>query len=147
MLSNLSSPVLSLAADVVKDLEGEVAVCSLWSGERPMPPILPRFPHPPPWRLVFTKCKSSIHDGRRLENLSWRLWHREMSMSTSVSPQNNLPLPASTETTPSSETDLPILVSPTASPVLGATHNPFQKGTDPKNRPIPFLSLSADVCQ
>lgn len=34
MLSDLSSPVLSLAADVVKDLEGEVAVYSLWSGER-----------------------------------------------------------------------------------------------------------------
>ncbi|KAF9647010.1 DUF1752-domain-containing protein, partial [Thelephora ganbajun] len=57
MLSNLSSPVLSLVADVVKDLEGEVAVYSLWS--------------------VFTKCKNSVQDGRRLENLSWRLWHRE----------------------------------------------------------------------
>lgn len=34
MLSDLSSPVLSLAADVVKDLEGEVAVYGLWSGER-----------------------------------------------------------------------------------------------------------------
>ena len=33
MLSDFS-PVLSLAADVVKDLEGEAAVCSLWSGER-----------------------------------------------------------------------------------------------------------------
>ena len=43
MLSDLSSPVLSLAADVVKDLEGEVAVYGLWSGERvfPMPPVLP----------------------------------------------------------------------------------------------------------
>jgi len=43
MLSDLSSPVLSLAADVVKDLEGEVAVYGLWSGERvlQMPPVLP----------------------------------------------------------------------------------------------------------
>lgn len=43
MLSDLSSPVLSLAADVVKDLEGEAAVYGLWSGERvlPMPPVLP----------------------------------------------------------------------------------------------------------
>ena len=37
MLSDLSSPVLSLAADVVKDLEGEVAVCSLWTGQRVLP--------------------------------------------------------------------------------------------------------------
>ncbi|UZJ57334.1 hypothetical protein CBS101457_006654 [Exobasidium rhododendri] len=26
---------------------------------------------------VFTKCKESIESGRRLENLSWRLWFRE----------------------------------------------------------------------
>lgn len=37
MLSDLSSPVLSLAADVVKDLEGEVAVYGLWSGQRVLP--------------------------------------------------------------------------------------------------------------
>jgi len=43
MLSDLSSPILSLAVDAVKDLKGEVAVYGLWSGERvlPMPPILP----------------------------------------------------------------------------------------------------------
>ncbi len=26
---------------------------------------------------VFTKCKESLESGRRLENLSWRLWFRE----------------------------------------------------------------------
>jgi len=31
-------------------------------------------PHEP----VFTKCKESLEDGRRLENISWRLWHREL---------------------------------------------------------------------
>ena len=48
MLSDLSSPILSLAADVVKDLEGEVAVYSLWSGERVLriPPVLSRFCSP-----------------------------------------------------------------------------------------------------
>ena len=149
MLSDLSSPVLSLAADVVKDLEGEVAVCSLWCGERvpPMPPVLPRFPHQHPWRLVFTKCKSSIQDGRRLENLSWRLWHREMSMSTFAASQNNPPLLNPTETTPSFETDLPVLVSPIASPVLGAILGPLPKGTNPNNRTIAFLALSTDVSQ
>lgn len=144
MLSDLSSPVLSLAADVVKDLEGEVAVYGLWSGERvlPMPlNLLPCFAHCYPWRLVFTKCKNSLQDGRRLENLSWRLWHREMSTST-VSP-NHPPPPSSTEMTPSSETDLPLLVSPTASPVLGVTISPIPKGTvlSSRNR----FSLSADA--
>jgi hypothetical protein len=29
---------------------------------------------------VFTKCKHSIHDGTRLENISWRLWFRSMHL-------------------------------------------------------------------
>lgn len=33
--------------------------------------------------LVFTKCKQSLKDGRRLENISWRLWFREISYSHS----------------------------------------------------------------
>ncbi|KAG8967958.1 hypothetical protein FRC03_008979 [Tulasnella sp. 419] len=28
---------------------------------------------------VFTKCKESLEDGRRLENISWRLWYQELS--------------------------------------------------------------------
>ena len=28
-------------------------------------------------RLVFSKCAESMEEGRRLENLSWRLWNRE----------------------------------------------------------------------
>jgi len=32
---------------------------------------------------VFTKCKASIKDGHRLENISWRLWHRELALSPS----------------------------------------------------------------
>lgn len=27
--------------------------------------------------LVFTKCKDNLENGRRLENMSWRLWFRE----------------------------------------------------------------------
>lgn len=50
MLSDLSSPVLSLAADVVKDLEGEVAVYGLWSGER----VLPIHP---PFRSFLTSIR------------------------------------------------------------------------------------------
>lgn len=28
---------------------------------------------------MFTKCKGALADGRRLENLSWRLWARELA--------------------------------------------------------------------
>ena len=27
--------------------------------------------------IVFSKCKESLQDGERLENMCWRLWHRE----------------------------------------------------------------------
>ena len=27
---------------------------------------------------VFTKCRESLQDGPRLENIAWRLWHREL---------------------------------------------------------------------
>ncbi|SJL04310.1 uncharacterized protein ARMOST_07673 [Armillaria ostoyae] len=58
MLLALPNPVLATATDVLRDLDGDEALTSLW--------------------FLFTKCKSSLHDGRRLENISWRLWHREM---------------------------------------------------------------------
>ncbi|KAH9913396.1 hypothetical protein B0H21DRAFT_772969 [Amylocystis lapponica] len=61
MLGHLPSPILSVAADVVKELEGEDAVFGLWT--------------------LFTKCKESLKDGRRLENISWRLWYREIAAS------------------------------------------------------------------
>ncbi|KAI6105022.1 hypothetical protein EV401DRAFT_2014225 [Pisolithus croceorrhizus] len=34
-----------------------------------------------PVNSVFTKCKESLQDGRRLENISWRLWHREFAQA------------------------------------------------------------------
>ena len=33
---------------------------------------------------MFTKCKESLKDGRRLENISWRLWYREMASARST---------------------------------------------------------------
>ncbi|THH29477.1 hypothetical protein EUX98_g4704 [Antrodiella citrinella] len=62
------SPILSVASDVISELDGEDAVYGLWT--------------------VFTKCKRSLKDGRRLENISWRLWYREMSNSHSSPPQS-----------------------------------------------------------
>ncbi|KAI0733240.1 DUF1752-domain-containing protein, partial [Irpex lacteus] len=58
-----STPILSVSSEVVKDLDGEDALYGMWA--------------------VFTKCKQSLKDGRRLENMSWRLWYREMSLSYS----------------------------------------------------------------
>lgn len=31
-----------------------------------------------PFCAVFTKCKDSLREGPRLENIAWRLWHREV---------------------------------------------------------------------
>ncbi|KAF8072291.1 hypothetical protein FPV67DRAFT_931396 [Lyophyllum atratum] len=52
-------PVLSVAAEAVRELEGGEALSGLWT--------------------LFTKCKASLKDGHRLENISWRLWYREMA--------------------------------------------------------------------
>ncbi|KAG9013062.1 hypothetical protein FRB94_003894 [Tulasnella sp. JGI-2019a] len=45
---------------------------------------------------VFTKCKENLKDGRRLENLSWRLWYREITANNSNHPNqhqlNSLPV-------------------------------------------------------
>lgn len=36
--------------------------------------VLPSSSSPKP---VFTKCKDSLQDGRRLENIAWRVWYRQ----------------------------------------------------------------------
>ncbi|KAI0039035.1 DUF1752-domain-containing protein, partial [Auriscalpium vulgare] len=59
MVAAFPAPVLSVAADVLKDLDGGDALGGLWT--------------------LFTKCKESLQDGRRLENISWRLWYRELA--------------------------------------------------------------------
>lgn len=79
MLGQFPLPILSIAEDVVKELDGEDALFGLWTG---MTPIAS---HPSGEGnkiiLVFTKCKESLTDGRRLENISWRLWYQEMAVS------------------------------------------------------------------
>ncbi|KAK1235055.1 hypothetical protein PQX77_001720 [Marasmius sp. AFHP31] len=85
MLLDLPSPVLTVAPDVLRHLEGNTALTSLW--------------------YLFTKCKSSVEDGQRLENISWRLWYREMAAAT----HSYRPL---TPCSPSSElTDAPFVLS------------------------------------
>ncbi|KAF9220412.1 DUF1752-domain-containing protein, partial [Gyrodon lividus] len=58
MLATFPAPVLSVTADAVRDLQGHDALSGLW--------------------MIFAKCKESLQDGRRLENISWRLWYREL---------------------------------------------------------------------
>ncbi|KAH9012357.1 hypothetical protein EDB85DRAFT_2038652, partial [Lactarius pseudohatsudake] len=53
------------------DLDGHDAISGLWT--------------------VFTKCKESLQDGPRLENISWRLWYRELATHTRA--QRHLPTP------------------------------------------------------
>ncbi|KAH9970644.1 hypothetical protein BGW80DRAFT_1176016 [Lactifluus volemus] len=59
MVPNFPSPVLCLVSDSLKDIDGGDALSGLWS--------------------IFTRCKGSLQDGRRLENISWRLWYRQLS--------------------------------------------------------------------
>ena len=99
MVSSFPSPLLSIAADAIQDLDGADAITSLWTSPFLLSP-LPLFPphlFSPFLNPVFTKCKESIQDGRRLENISWRLWHRHL--------RSKNPLPISPHS--------PHLISPT----------------------------------
>ncbi|EMD31517.1 hypothetical protein CERSUDRAFT_162949 [Gelatoporia subvermispora B] len=103
MISSFPTPILSVAADVVKDLEGDEALCSLWA--------------------LFTKCKESLKDGRRLENISWRLWYRELA-AAQISPVS----------TPSSESSVfSGIRSP--SPVTPISESGQQDPSDTPTRP------------
>ncbi|KAF8181518.1 hypothetical protein BJ912DRAFT_854651 [Pholiota molesta] len=61
MAPSFPIPILAVTADAVRDLDGREALSGLWT--------------------LFTKCKESLQDGRRLENISWRLWYRELMLT------------------------------------------------------------------
>lgn len=74
----IRAPVLSVAADAVRELQGSDALYGLWTRTwLGWLSICVRFADG--ICAVFTKCKESLQDGRRLENLSWRLWYRSMN--------------------------------------------------------------------
>ncbi|KAF8464382.1 hypothetical protein BDZ91DRAFT_849688 [Kalaharituber pfeilii] len=62
MPSRLASPVLSVSVtDIAKvDTTNVDNLFTMWT--------------------IFSKCADSLENGRRLENLSWRLWHRETTI-------------------------------------------------------------------
>lgn len=79
-MHHLHAPVLSLTPDSLAslgDLDGD-SLSELWGGKLARRVVLRRESADPLARLplcpVFTKCKDSLQNGRRLENLSWRLW-------------------------------------------------------------------------
>ncbi|KAI8075716.1 hypothetical protein BDF21DRAFT_300586, partial [Thamnidium elegans] len=62
MMKTLDLPVLSLAIPNINKLDENNTdnLSYMWT--------------------VFSKCKDSLENGRRLENMSWRLWYRESSL-------------------------------------------------------------------
>ncbi|KAG6075200.1 hypothetical protein E4U16_003536 [Claviceps sp. LM84 group G4] len=61
----LDTHVLTVDANVIHkvDTSNPANLCSMWT--------------------VFSRCADSVEQGRRLENLSWRIWQREQLIDTS----------------------------------------------------------------
>lgn len=74
MIQTLDLPVLSLAIPNIhklNDINTDDLSC-MWT--------------------VFSKCKDNLENGRRLENMSWRLWYRESSLKESIHNNNRTQL-------------------------------------------------------
>ncbi|KAG6214975.1 hypothetical protein E4U50_008073 [Claviceps purpurea] len=73
----LDTHVLTVDANVIHkvDTSNPANLCSMWT--------------------VFSRCADSVEQGRRLENLSWRIWQREQLIDTS----NRLPAEPTSLTT------------------------------------------------
>ena len=82
MPPGLETPVLSVDAGKMRriDTRNVENLFGMWSGEHdPNCTRLDLFMNTNrPLFAVFSKCASSMEDGRRLENLSWRVWNREL---------------------------------------------------------------------
>ncbi len=143
MVSHFPSPVLSLSSDALQDLDGHDALSGLWTGTSLYPTSPPHFffgffllrsPLSIPDVVslsVFTKCKESLQDGRRLENISWRLWYRELAAHTRA--QRHLPTPPH-ESPPH---------SPHPHPVTCPLTPVSEKGS--RERPGKFFCLSRSI--
>lgn len=74
----LATPMLSVDPTKMHkvDTRNVENLFGMWTGE--CCPIVCGLSHPTKSRhLVFSRCADSMEDGRRLENLSWRIWNRE----------------------------------------------------------------------
>ncbi|KAI8812874.1 hypothetical protein BJ742DRAFT_556114 [Cladochytrium replicatum] len=70
----LPAPVLTFAIDNLSKLDSlnDDDISAMWG--------------------VFTKCKDNLENGRRLENMSWRLWYRSVHLSNTTTTPANLSL-------------------------------------------------------
>ncbi|KEP54624.1 DUF1752 family protein [Rhizoctonia solani 123E] len=66
-------PVLQISMAAVDKMQGPDALRALWT--------------------VFTKTTSALADGPRLENMTWRLWHRQMLLDRPMAPDNAVVAP------------------------------------------------------
>ncbi|KAG2756801.1 hypothetical protein P692DRAFT_20867853 [Suillus brevipes Sb2] len=125
MLTTLPAPVLSVTPDAVKDLQGQDALSALWT--------------------IFTKCKESLQDGRRLENISWRLWHRELILAQqSYLPPtpdsvSNIKVSSDTRSSFFSLTDPVKLVQPSGTPPCTYSTSIYQHPPSPASTTSPVV--------
>lgn len=101
-------PILTLSPQTITlldpaDLE---SVTSLWS--------------------IFSKCSDSLENGKRLENISWRLWSRELLYS------------------PTEDEPYPVELLPTYQSQNGTKHNRTSNGSVPELSQVPKLSSSVE---
>lgn len=119
MLATFPVPILSVTAEAVRDLQGQDALYGLWTGELLRDDVFHYHILTFSPLSVFTKCKGSVQDGRRLENISWRLWYREL---TQAQPSYQLPTPESVTPHPKDERSrssyFPALANEKVSPKL-----------------------------
>ena len=78
MPSRLAAPVLTVDAGKMHkvDPRNVESLFGMWMGKC-FCPHARKSRRPDFQRPVFSKCAESIEEGKRLENLSWRLWNRE----------------------------------------------------------------------
>ncbi|CUA75892.1 Cell surface glycoprotein 1 [Rhizoctonia solani] len=70
-------PVLQISMAAVDKMQGPDALRALWT--------------------VFTKTTGALADGPRLENMTWRLWHRQLLLDRSIAPDNAVAAPINVE--------------------------------------------------
>lgn len=120
------------------------------------------------WR-VFTKVKDVLDNGRRLENISWRLWFKQRQKGVTAPfaflPHSSHPIPPSAVSVstasnaavstprfssiashhmpapiPVPSLTLPTAAATTTTPVVTTTSPFFDHSSDPTSRPIPGAS-------
>ncbi|PNY24036.1 Uncharacterized protein TCAP_06024, partial [Tolypocladium capitatum] len=86
---------------------------------------------------VFSRCADSVEQGRRLENLSWRLWQREQLVENEVKP---VPANTSETTTPTLPQDVPSETRLPEVPQLSGSVESLQD-----DEAVEFTSVSAPL--